>query len=139
MLKYLPVDLQALLRILVVGIILSAIGGALIFLTPLTENHTALIGAIAVAYSVYRGGQYAASVIHRNGLLHGLRVGLLFFILITIIRFIVIRTPLTFSEFYPTLLLVLAAGGIGGISGVNKERKVYFRSKKAAPAAESEA
>lgn len=131
MFKYLRIDLQALLRIFLCGALLSAVGAALIYFTPLGEKRTVLLGTLILAYSVYRGGQYAASCIHRNGLLHGLRVGVLFFVLITIAHFIFLRTPLVFADFYPTLFLVLAASGIGGISGVNKQPKTFFKKRKA--------
>ncbi len=123
MFKYAKTDFQAILRIIFFAVVLSGIASAVLYFTPLPETFMGLISSLILAVSVLLGGVYASSRIRRRGLIQGLRVGLFFFLLMTIATYLFHRSPLTFSDLYPTFLLVIASGGIGGIVGVDKKKK----------------
>jgi len=123
MFRHIKTDFQAILRILFFAVILSGVASCILYFTSLSETHMGLISSIILAISVLLGGMYASSRIRRRGLIQGLRVGALFFLLMILGTYFVHRSPLTLSELFPTFLLVLASGGIGGIVGVDKNKK----------------
>ena len=123
MFRHAKTDFQAILRILFFAVVLSGLASLVVYFTPLSETHMGLMSSLILAFSVLSGGIYASSRIRRRGLLQGLRVGLIFFLCMTLVTYLAHRSPLTFSDLYPTLLLVLASGGIGGIVGVDKSSK----------------
>ncbi len=123
MLKYAKTDFQAILRMIFFAVVLSAFFTLLVYFTPLSENSMHFFSSITLFVSVFMGGRYAAWRIRYRGLLHGLRVGLIFFLLMTIGTFLFRQQPLSTSELLPTLGLVLAASAAGGIVGVNQRTR----------------
>ncbi len=123
MLKHAKTDFQALLRIIFFAVVLSAFFALVVYFTPLSENAMRFFSFITLFVSVFMGARYAAWRIRNRGLLHGLRVGLVFFLLMTIATFLFRQQALDTSEILPTLGLVLVASAAGGIVGVNQRSR----------------
>lgn len=85
-------------------------------------NTAAVLSAVAVTFGGFFGGFTAAKALEKNGLLCGLFCGGCMFLLMTAVSLAAFRTapgPATVTR----LALLLLAGGLGGIFGVERAGK----------------
>jgi putative membrane protein (TIGR04086 family) len=91
----------------------------LLTFTELSAESTAMVASSITTLSSAFGGFYAAKHIKEKGLLYGMLVGILYIMCLVVIVFLA-QENFTFANtiVYKTFLIT-AAGGIGGVLGVN--------------------
>jgi len=110
---------RGLLLALVLAIVLSLFATLLLHFTSLSERLLPWITAAILLVSVFCGGGLAAARAGGKGLLHGLGVGLAFFVLMLVLGTLLFPGPATLMGVLEKLLLTVSAGALGGILGVS--------------------
>ena len=106
----------------VVGTVLLLIAAAIMTTGALPVSVTTPIAMAVLAIMAFVGGFTAAVISRERGLLYGAAVGLLLFLLITVIGLAVLQ------ELHGGTMLIKAAlaiglGALGGVLGVNAKRR----------------
>ncbi|WP_172613653.1 TIGR04086 family membrane protein [Moorella sp. E306M] len=108
--------LTGLLYAMLAGLGMATLLGLLLYFTPLSEGLLPLLASITVALAVFFGGLQAARIAAARGLVQGLGVGLLFFIVTLTMGWT--GGPLTIGATGQKLGLCLLAGAMGGVAGM---------------------
>ena len=113
------------------AIVLGACFGAVFCMIGLIACALVFMGAKSIPYQmiqqiVFRGallsGYLCVRISRKNGLLFGFLAALLLFLLMLLVSVAAIQEPLTQQSLLRGLLMVIA-GAIGGVIGVNKKSK----------------
>ena len=114
----------SVLGIIITGIFMAIFSAAMYFfeldnsLSPLLATLSVSIGSLAASF-------YAAKTKGSQGYLTGFIVGVITFILITLISFILDDGGITSNTVFHLIIIILSSL-IGGILGVNKKEKKYI-------------
>mgnify|MGYP000911953625 CR=1 FL=1 len=108
--------LTGLIYALLSGLGLAAFLGVLLYFSPLSQGLLPLLDSIIVALAVFWGGLCAARIATRQGLLQGLGVGLLFFLVVLAVSWN--RGPFVFPAVAKYIAVCLLAGAMGGVAGI---------------------
>ncbi|RKO67198.1 TIGR04086 family membrane protein [Desulfofundulus salinus] len=104
------------------GLAVSFLGSALIgagyYFTSLSESSLPWFAAGLFFFSVLVGAWSAASRAGNRGLLHGLGVAVLFFLVSWLLATTVLPSQVMPVSLFQKLILALVAGALGGILGV---------------------
>lgn len=112
------VELKGLLKSILFGIILCTAVASLIYYSGLRETLTSSLGKFILIASVFYAGCFASKSYGNKGLIRGVTMGVLFFIVLIIASLIFHAKPINLSSFFVNLAICLGAGGIGGILGI---------------------
>lgn len=113
------VDLKALGKAFIWSVLLCLLAGTVVNLTSLSENLLSPLGKIIFILTAFIGACYSARAHGNKGLIRGINMGLLFFILILAISMILQKTAVGLQPLLWALLQCVAAGGVGGIVGIS--------------------
>jgi len=105
--------LYGLLTTIAALIIFTFVLTLILYFTPLSETYVNPIGIIITVLSLIIGGIMMGKSIHKNGLLHGAVLGIIFFIVL-----VLLNKQGGISLLLPKLPYILISPMIGGIIGV---------------------
>jgi putative membrane protein (TIGR04086 family) len=112
------VELQGLLKALLFGIICCLATSVVIYFTSLAETLTGIIGNIILIASVLYASSYVSKARGNKGLIRGLTMGVLFYILLLIFSLIFQYSSMDIRSFILNFFACLGAGALGGIIGI---------------------
>ncbi|HZK42730.1 MAG TPA: TIGR04086 family membrane protein [Syntrophomonadaceae bacterium] len=112
------VELKAIASTLSISFFLCIIVAGIIYYSGLRETLLPTIGKIILAISIFTAGSYVSKFYANKGLVHGISVGIIFFILMLIATFIFSKSAISLTSFFYNLAVCLIAGGLGGILGI---------------------
>ncbi len=116
--KSMSTEISILIKTLALSIVLALIAGTIVYYTSLAESLLSTLGKIILIITIFTGGCLVSQSYGNKGLFRGLTMGTAYFILILAATFIFVPALLSFSNVIYTLLIALAAGGLGGILGI---------------------
>ena len=122
---YLAQDLKKILKgvllSLVMSVILAAILAIIVFFADISDRTVSTVVMILSALSVFFGAVVLAKNIDSRGLLNGLILAALYFLVLMSISFL--TGGVSFDSFAALRLIsILAAGMLGGILGINSKK-----------------
>lgn len=100
------------------GIILSILSAALVYFTGLAETILNPLSKLVLVISVLTGGCVVSKAHGNRGLVRGVSLGIMFFILMLIITLIASSGHIYLKGFLYTLTACIVSGGLGGILGI---------------------
>ena len=127
--KHLSVNLPififvcALIAILITALIFIVISFIMTKI-DVPKSITQVLSIAALALGSYFGGYICAKKYRKNGLLRGAACGFIIFIAVMIIGSVFAGSVISITS-STKLLLVIAAGAVGGAIGVNSKRRRY--------------
>lgn len=116
--KLTSVEMQALGKALLFSFILSILVAVIIYFTGIKETWLASMGKIILTIAVFGAATYVTKYHGNKGLVRGLTMGVIFFILMLIATLIFHQTTISLSSFFYSLAICLIAGSLGGILGI---------------------
>lgn len=116
--KKLSIEVKGLGKGLLLSLVLCVLVTPLVYFTGIKETVMPTLGNLILAVGIFWCGCYVSKSHGSKGLVRGLSMGLVFFILMLIGTFIFDSSLIGFKTFLYTLSLCLAAGGLGGILGI---------------------
>lgn len=108
--------LTGLIYSLLSGLGLATLLGFLLYFTPLSQGILSMLASVIVALAVFFGGLQAARIASARGLVQGLGVGLLFFIVVLAAGWT--SGSLAMGAASKKLGICLLAGAMGGVAGM---------------------
>lgn len=118
MLNNLPVEIKGLGKALTSAVILGLITALVIYCSGIEETLLNPLGKLILIVSVFWGGCYVSKAYGTKGMIRGMSLGLMFFIILLIITLLCASSHIGLKSFLYSLGLCLAAGGLGGILGI---------------------
>lgn len=116
--KTMSVEIKTLVKTLLFSLILALIAGTIVYYTSLQESLLSSLGKIILIFTVFTAGCLVSKSYGNKGLVRGMSMGLIYFILILAVTFIFDPAIIDFKAFLAALLISLTAGGLGGILGI---------------------
>lgn len=116
--KTLSVELKILGRTLLLSALLALISGVIVYYTPLPESLLSPLGKIILIFTIFIAGCLVSKAYGSKGLVRGMSMGIIYFILVLAFTFIFDPSIVSFKIFLAALLTALTAGGLGGILGI---------------------
>ncbi len=113
-----PVELKGIMKSLLVGVLLCSAIAGLVYYTGLKETLLAPLGKLVLITTVLYAGCYASKSYGNKGMIRGITMGVLFFIILIIASLIFQVSPIDLSSFFVNLTICVGAGAIGGILGI---------------------
>lgn len=110
---------RGILTALCTALLLILISALLFHFTPLSERFLPIFSLLILIVSVFFGSLVGAREAGIRGLLHGLIIGTIFFIVIAILSAIIAPGSLALLPFIKKLLACVIAGICGGMVGVS--------------------
>ncbi|ACV62238.1 hypothetical protein Dtox_1362 [Desulfofarcimen acetoxidans DSM 771] len=110
--------LKSTLVALMFSTVLIALLGLIIYYSDISETTIPWISAGIIFLSVTCGGLFAGKMSGTKGLLHGLSVGILFFLIIWLASALILPGHILLLSSLHKLLLSLTSGALGGVLGV---------------------
>ncbi|MBO8128725.1 MAG: TIGR04086 family membrane protein [Peptococcaceae bacterium] len=109
---------KGILVTVILIIVFSFLAGLIFYLSNLSETVLPWLAALIFFFSLTLGSGTAAKTAGEKGLLHGLAVGLGFFIIIGLLAAFALPGPFTLIGVLEKLCLSIGAGATGGILGI---------------------
>lgn len=116
--KKLPAELKGLGIAILMGILLCTLAAALVYFTGLKETILNPLGKAVLVSSVFTGGCIVSKAYGNKGLVRGISLGIMFFILMLITTLIASPAHIYLKGFLYTLTACIVSGGLGGILGI---------------------
>lgn len=116
--KKLSIELKGLGKGLLVSLVLCLLVAPVVYFTGIKETAMPALGNLILAIGIFWCGCCVSKSYGSKGLVRGISMGLVFFILMLIATFIFNSSLIGFKTFLYTLSLCLIAGGLGGILGI---------------------
>lgn len=113
----------ALIAILITALIFIVISFIMTKI-DVPKSITQVLSIAALALGSYFGGYICAKKYRKNGLLRGAACGFIIFVAVMIIGSVFAGSIISLTS-SAKLLLVIAAGAVGGAIGVNSKRRRY--------------
>lgn len=114
---------------ILIGVVITFLAivlAALVLLLIKTgREYAPAISSVCIAVGGFFAAAYTAKKIGSRGYLIGLITGLIFFVLIAVITFIVNKNGFTIDTLFK-LLIIMLSSFIGGIFGVGRKAKKYI-------------
>ena len=110
--------LSGVISAVVMSLLLTVILAAILYFLPFPEQHLSPVSLAILLVSVFFGGNRAAKKVGGKGLIAGLWVGLVFFILMILITLVTSPASLGLVNSTAKLAYSVLAGVLGGISAV---------------------
>lgn len=118
MIKNWPVEVKGLGKALAYAIILGAISSLVIYYSSLEETLVNPLGKLTLIISVFLGGCYVSKSYGSKGMIRGMSLGVMFFIIMLIATLCLAPAHMDIKSFLYSLLLCIVSGGLGGILGI---------------------
>lgn len=110
---------RGLLSTLCTAFLLILISALIFHFTPISEAFLPITSLIILSVSAFVGGCVGAREAGIRGLLHGIIIGTVFFLLIAILALIIAPETLAIIHIIKKLLACVVAGALGGILGIS--------------------
>lgn len=104
---------------LLVSLVAGALGGLILYFTPLSEHYLGTIVLLAAILGVFSGGFTCARRAGARGLWHGAQVGLGYVAVAVVLTLTVANYPWQTGAFLSFVAYSLVAGALGGMVGVS--------------------
>jgi putative membrane protein (TIGR04086 family) len=114
----LSTELKGLALSTLVALVLGFLATVLVYFTPLQETLLDSLARLIMILAVFTGGSYVARTRGRQGLIGGVTLGILFFILMLILSLIFNPALISFKTFIQQFLICIIAGALGGVLGI---------------------
>jgi len=121
--KILTIEMKGLGRGLLVSFILSLITAVTVYYTGLKETILPMLGNIILILSVFSVACYVSRQHGSKGLVRGISMGILFFILMLIATYIFNPSLISLKTFMQSLAICIFSGALGGIVGIGLSDK----------------
>lgn len=116
--KFKSVELKAIGRALSVSFMLCILVASVVYYSGLRETLLASLGKIILTISVFWAGSYVSKYYGTKGLVRGMTMGVVFFILMLIATLLFSKATISLGSFFYSLAVCIVAGGLGGILGI---------------------
>ncbi|MDD2509757.1 MAG: TIGR04086 family membrane protein [Syntrophomonas sp.] len=116
--RILSVELKAITRAVLFSLALGLVSAIVIYFSSLSEELLPALGKSILILSVFLAACQVSKHYGSKGLIRGLSMGMVFFIIMLIATLLFNPSLIVFKTFVYTLLLCLLAGGLGGILGI---------------------
>ncbi|MDD2586806.1 MAG: TIGR04086 family membrane protein [Syntrophomonadaceae bacterium] len=116
--KKIPVELSGLGSAAALSLILCLLSATIIYCTSLSEALLGSVGKIILIIAVFWGGCYVSKAHGSKGLVRGINMGIVFFILMLAATLIFNAALINFKTFFYTLFICITSGALGGILGI---------------------
>jgi putative membrane protein (TIGR04086 family) len=116
--KKLSIEVKGLGKGILVSLLLCLLVTPVVYFTGIKETVMPALGNLILAIGIFWCSSYVSKSYGSKGLVRGVSMGLVFFILMLIATFISNSSLIGFKTFLYTLSLCLVAGGLGGILGI---------------------
>lgn len=116
--KIISIELKALAKALLLSLILCLLGASVVYYSNLNETLFPTLGRIILVSCIFICGCQVSKAYGSKGLLRGVFMGLICFILLVIATYTFNSSLIDLKSFFYTLFLCLTAGGFGGILGI---------------------
>lgn len=123
--KLVPIFIKGIVLGVLVNILLLLIFAAVILLADIDRAFAQPLSSIALGVGGFVAAIYTAKKIGGKGYLVGLIIGLLSFVVVTLIGLIINKNGLTNASVFRFIISFLSSV-IGGIIGVNKKTQKYI-------------
>ena len=123
--KLVPIFIKGIVLGVLVNILLLLIFAAVILLADIDRAFAQPLSSIALGVGGFVAAIYTAKKIGGKGYLVGLIIGLLSFVVVTLIGLIINKSGLTKASVFRFIISFLSSV-IGGIIGVNKKTQKYI-------------
>ena len=117
--KLKSVELRAIGRALLFSLVLCVFVATIVYYTGLKETLLASLGKIILTISVFYAGTYVSKYHGSKGLVRGVTMGVIFFIIILTASLIFNKATIGLGAFFYSLIVCVTAGGLGGILGIS--------------------
>ncbi len=114
----LSIEVKGLGKGILVSLLLCLLVTPVVYFTGIKETVMPALGNLILAIGIFWCSSYVSKSYGSKGLVRGVSMGLVFFILMLIATFISNSSLIGFKTFLYTLSLCLVAGGLGGILGI---------------------
>lgn len=121
--KILSIEVKGLGRGLLVSLILALITAVTVYYSGIKETILPMLGNIILMLSVFSMACYVSRQHGSKGLVRGMSMGILFFILMLIATYIFNPSLISFKAFMQSLAICLFSGALGGIVGIGLSDK----------------
>lgn len=122
-------DLVLLTKTILLQILITfgfiAFFSVVMFLIELDNKFSPLFATIAVGIGAFSSANFYSSKQKSKGYLNGIIIGIITFLIVTLIGLVVSNSGFTFNTVFHFIIIILSAV-IGGILGVNKKGKSYI-------------
>ncbi len=122
--KNLSIEVKGLGRGLVVSLVLCLVSAAAVYYSGLKETLLPSLGNIIMIISVFWAGCYVSREHGSKGLVRGISMGLLFFILMLIATYGFNPSLIGLKSFLQSLCICIFSGALGGIAGIGLSENV---------------
>lgn len=116
--KIITIELKALGKAFLLSLILCVLAAGAVYYSNWNETLLPTLGRIILISSVFLCGCQVSKAYGSKGLLRGVLMGLICFILLVIATYTFNSSLIDLKSFFYTLFLCLTAGGLGGILGI---------------------
>lgn len=123
--KLLTIEVKGLGRGLLVSLVLSLLTALVVYFSGLKETILPLLGNIILIISVFWVGCYVSRQHGSKGLVRGITMGILFFILMLIATYIFNSSLISLKSFMQALAICVFSGALGGITGIGLSEKAF--------------
>lgn len=103
---------------LVLAVLTCLLAGAIFYFSSASERFLPWVAAGILLFSVLTGSILTATQAGSKGLLHGMGVGLIAFILLWVIAMVALPGPLAIVGILQKFVILVAGGALGGMLGV---------------------
>ncbi len=111
-------ELQGLFKSLLLGIIACLASATVIYFSAIAETSAGLIGRLIMIGSVFYAGCYVSKSYGNKGLVRGITMGIIYYIVLLIGSLIFKTSGIDIQSYLIRLLICLGAGAAGGILGI---------------------
>ncbi len=116
--KIKSIELSAIGKALLFSCILCVLLATIIYFTGLKETLLPSLGKIILTVSVFFASAQVSHYHGNKGLVRGVTIGVIFFIIVVILSLVFNKTIVSFGTFFYSLAVCVIAGGLGGILGI---------------------
>lgn len=112
------IEMRGLLKSLLLGVIACVLAAIVLYYSSLEETLTGSIGRLILILSVFYAGCYVSKSYGNKGLIRGITMGVIYYIVLLIASLIFQKARIDILSYLINLLICLTAGGFGGILGI---------------------
>lgn len=116
--KLLTIEVKGLGRGLLVSLLLALTSATIVYYSGLKETILPVLGNVIIIISVFWAGCYVSRQHGSKGLVRGVTMGVVFFVLMLIATYIFHPSLISFKAFMQSLAICLISGALGGIMGI---------------------
>jgi len=121
--RIMSIEVKGLGRGLLISLILSLISAITVYYTGIRETVLPMLGNIILMLGVFSVACYVSRQHGSKGLVRGITMGILFFIIMLIATYIFNPSLISLKAFLQTLAICVFAGALGGIVGIGLSDK----------------